>query len=371
LIIKYINTLKDKFLIIFGIAAGFALLNKYLVSLLFIGLIFIIPFTEYRYIFRKKAFWKGMILAFIIFLPNLIWQVLHGFPVFNHMSELYDTQLVHMDMPLFLTEQLIMPFAATLLTVPGLILLITNKKLSRFRFLGFLSLFVIVGLMILKGKSYYTLGVFPLLIASGAVAYDNLLKGISAKVILPLILVLLTVPAIPMGLPLFSKERLKNYFKVTDEKYGIDLGRRFEDGSIHSLPQDYADMLGWEEMAYLANKAYQMIGDKNAGLIYCENYGQAGAVTIIGRAYGLPEAVCFSESFNYWFPEEFSPDIKSFIYINSHLGNDVKMLFHKITEVGRISDPDAREFGTAVYLCEEPVISFNKFWKERTREFRK
>ena len=77
LIIKYINTLKDKFLIIFGIAAGFALLNKYLVSLLFIGLIFIIPITEYRYIFRKKAFWQGMILAFIIFLPNLIWQALH------------------------------------------------------------------------------------------------------------------------------------------------------------------------------------------------------------------------------------------------------------------------------------------------------
>ena len=70
---------------------------------------------------------------------------------------------------------------------------------------------------------------------------------------------------------------------MLEDKYGIDVGRRFEDGSIHSLPQDYADMLGWEELTYITNKAYQMIGDKKASFIYCENYGQAGAITIIGK----------------------------------------------------------------------------------------
>ncbi|MFA5819825.1 MAG: hypothetical protein WC854_11195 [Bacteroidales bacterium] len=108
-----------------------------------------------------------------------------------------------------------------------------------------------------------------------------------------------------------------------------------------------------------------MIDDKKASFIYCENYGQAGAITVIGKKYGLPEAVCFSESFQYWIPEQFNPDIKSFIYINDELGEDVKTLFRKITLVGSISNPDAREFGTGVYLCQEPVDSFNKFWKER------
>lgn len=74
------------------------------------------------------------------------------------------------------------------------------------------------------------------------------------------------------------------YFSVLDEKYGFDLGRRFEDGSIHSLPQDYADMIGWEEFATLADSAYRMIEDKGAALIYAENYGQAGAITIIGKS---------------------------------------------------------------------------------------
>ena len=369
IIIKYIKTLKNKYLILFGIVAGFALLNKYLSSLLFTGILIILPFTEHRALFRKKMFWTGIAAGFLIFLPNLVWQAVNGFPVFNHISELYDKHLVHMDTPLFLTEQLIMPFAGTVFTIAGLIFLFTNKKMHNFRFLGFLSLFVIIGLMFLKGKSYYTLGVFPLLIISGAVAYDNWLRRVWIKVLFPVLLVLITIPVIPIGIPVMEKNGLIDYFKGLEEKYRIELGRRFEDGSIHSLPQDYADMLGWEELTSLAYKAYQMIEDKNKGFIYCENYGQAGAITIIGKKYGLPEAVSFHESFRYWYPKEFDPDITSFIYINNELGEDVNNLFNKITEIGKISDPDAREFGTTVYLCEDPIMSFNKFWRERTREF--
>lgn len=124
-------------------------------------------------------------------------------------------------------------------------------------------------------------------------------------------------------------------------------------------------MLGWEELTAIANKAYQMIDDKKASFIYCENYGQAGAITIIGKKYGLPEAVSFNESFRYWIPLKFYPDITSFIYINNELGEDVQNLFGKITLVGSISNPDAREYGTAVYLCQYPTMSFNIFWKSR------
>jgi hypothetical protein len=171
---------------------------------------------------------------------------------------------------------------------------------------------------------------------------------------------------LPFGIPVYNAEGLRNYFDKMEAKNGIDVGRTFEDGSKHSLPQDYADMIGWEELTSVANKAWQMIPDKSAAFIYCENYGQAGAITVIGKKYGLPEAVCFSESFRYWFPRSFEPDITSLIYINDEPGDDIRMLFRKITEVGMISDPNAREFGTKVYLCQEPVDSFNKFWKIRT-----
>jgi hypothetical protein len=367
LIIKYINSKKGKFLLIFGIIAGIALLNKYLVGLLFAGIIIIIPFTEHREVFSKKMFWAGIVAGFIIFLPNLIWQVSKGFPVFHHITELYDTQLVHMDYSLFLKEQLLMPITGTVFTIPGLIFLLLNKKIKKFRFLGFLTIFIIASLMILKGKSYYTLGIFPLLIISGAVAYGHWIKKIWLRVVFPMVLVLLTIPVIPFGIPVYNQAGLIKYFKVLEDKYGIDVGRRFEDGSIHSLPQDYADMLGWEELTCITNKAYRMIGDNKACFIYCENYGQAGAITIIGKRYGLPEAISFNESFRYWIPEKFDPEITSFIYINRKLGEDIQRLFGRISLVGKISNPDAREYGTSVYLCENPLISFNQFWSERLK----
>jgi hypothetical protein len=370
LIIRYINSEKGKFLVLFGIVAGIAMLNKYLAALLFMGLVLIIPFTAHNKIFLKKHFWIGMAAAFMIFLPNLLWQVSKGFPVFRHMNELYDTQLVHMDVPLFLREQLLMPFAGSILTIAGLIFLLFRKDTLRYRFLGFLSLFIIGALLILKGKSYYTLGVFPLLIASGAAAYDRWLKKSWLRVVVPLLLVVLTIPVIPMGMAVFNKEGLKKYFTGQEEKTGLTVGRRFEDGSIHSLPQDYADMIGWEELTAVAARAYESVSDKKACFIYCENYGQAGAITVIGKKYGLPEAVCFSESFRYWFPRSFSPDIKSFIYINSKLGDDVKSFFRKITVVGSITDPDAREYGTTVWLCEDPAGSFNEVWALRTSVFK-
>jgi hypothetical protein len=370
LVLRYINTGKENLLLYLGAVCGLALLNKYLAGMIIAGLFLIVPFTRYRNIFRERKFLIGIIIGFLIFLPNIIWQVYRGFPVFNHFSELYDRQLVHMDIPLFIREQLMMPFVASVFTVAGIIYLIFSSEMKKYRLLGFLSLFVIIGLMLLKGKSYYTLGVFPLLIAAGSAAYEKWLERRWIRIAFPLLLIVISLPVIPVGVPVFKVPGMIKYFEFQEKKLGIDLGRRFEDGTIHSLPQDYADMLGWEELTSLAAKAYDMVKDKKATIIYGDNYGEAAALTVIGRKYGLPEAICFSESFLYWFPEKFDPDITSLIYVNDEPGEDLMKLFSKVTKVGSISNPAAREYGTSVWLFEDPVSSFNSFWTERTKAFR-
>jgi len=366
LVIRYINTREDRYLIFFGITAGVALLNKYLIGLLFFSFLIVIPFTQYRDIFRKRKFWIGMLAGTIIFLPNIIWQIIHGLPVINHFSDLAKTQLVHVDRIAFLVDQFFNPMAASVLTVAGIIYLFVNRNVKKFRVLGIISLFVILILMFLQGKSYYTQGLFPLLIAAGAVSFERLLKKLWLRILLIIILIIISLPLVPIGIPVYKPGKLITYFKNLENKYGITFIRRFEDGSIHSLPQDYADMLGWEDLAEITNKAWVMIPEKRAAFIYCENYGQGGAVTIIGRKYDLPEAVSFHESFRYWFPRKFDPDIKYLIYINDEPGEDIKDLFRKITNVGSITNHDAREYGTTVYLCEDPVTSFNSFWISRT-----
>jgi len=365
LIVKYINTYRDTYLILIGITAGAALLNKYLIGILLVIILVILPFTQYRSILKNKKFWFGILAGFIVFLPNLIWQIANNLPVINHMAELQRTQLVNVDRSAFLIEQLVMPGAASILSIAGLFYLFVNKNAWKFRFLGLVVVSVILTLMLLRGKSYYTQGVFPFLIAAGAVSWGNLLRKSWSGVLLVLLLIGLTIPILPIGIPVFKTEKLVSYFSKIGKDYGLDFICRFEDNSIHSLPQDYADMLGWEELASVASKAWQQVPDKNTAFIYCENYGQAGAITIIGKKYGLPEAICFSESFRFWIPQKFDPDITAMVYINDEPGDDVKQIFRNITKVGGIENPDAREYGTSVYLCQDPVSSFNQFWIRR------
>jgi hypothetical protein len=371
LVIRYVNSSDGKYLILLGFVAGLSLLNKYLIGLLFISLFVVIIFTQHRKILIERKFWIGIMIGALVFLPNIIWQFANGLPVFRHFSELNSSQLVNVDRTGFMIDQLLMAGIASVLTIAGLIWLLLTGQGAKYRFLGVVVVLVIGSLLMLKGKSYYTLGVFPLLLAAGAVSLEKSIKKTWMKVVFLLMLVLLSIPAVPIGIPVYKAEGLIKYFSDLETKYGIVVGRRFEDGSIHSLPQDYADMLGWEELTSIVNKAYLMTADKKASFIFCQNYGQAGAITVIGKKYGLPEPVSFNESFLYWFPERFDQDITSLIYINSEVGKDLGSIFDKITLVGKISNPDAREFGTGVYLCELPKGSFNEFWAVRVKQVRK
>lgn len=363
--IKYVNTSNDNYLILLGIIIGASLLNKYLIGLLIIILLVIVPFTRHRTIFRNRKFWIGVLAGFIVFLPNMIWQIVNGLPVLDHLAELKRTQLVNVDRSAFMIEQLIIPGIASIVSVAGIIYLFVSGKVLKYRFLGIAVIGVILTLMLLHGKSYYTIGVFPFLIAAGAVSWEYILRKRWSRILLALLIIILTLPLVPIGIPVYKTEKLVSYFSKIGKNYGLDFICRFEDNSIHSLPQDYADMLGWEELASVASKAWQQVPDKNTAFIYCENYGQAGAITIIGKKYGLPEAICFSESFRFWIPEKFEPDITAMVYINDEPGDDVKQVFRNITKVGSIENPDAREYGTSVYLCQDPVSSFNQFWIRR------
>ena len=364
LLLKYFNHPRSRYLTLLGVVAGLGLMNKYLIALLFVVLLVIIPFTPHRDVFRKKPLYIGVGLAFIIFLPNLVWQIKHGLPGIRHIEMLYDDQLGHVDRLNFLMEQLMMPFMASLLTVPGIIHLF-SQGMKKFRWLGITSLAVITILLLIRGKHYYTLGVFPALIAAGAVMWEKVLKTRLVRAAFPVCLVAVTLPILPMGIPVFKTEKLIQYFRMLDEKYGVEAGRRFEDGTIHSLPQDYADMIGWQELADLAGEAWQQTDNSDRCIIYCENYGQASAIAVLGKKYGLPEPVSFHDSFLRWIPQNINPEVDEFIYVNHELGPDVAELFSDIREIGRISNPHAREYGAQVYLCKKPVSNFYTFLNTR------
>jgi hypothetical protein len=365
LTLKWMNTKADKYLLFLGLAAGFGMLNKYLVALEIFSLLLAFLFSSYRIIFRKKAFYLAIFIALIIFLPNIIWQLKNHLPVLTHMRALFDSQLVHVNRLAILTDQIFMVSMAIVLIIPGIIIMCTGSSMKPYRPLVFASFIVLLILVILRGKSYYFAGVFTLWIAAGGVYWESKIKRLFTMILLPVLMILATLPILPMGIPVFKAEKLAGYFANAKDKFGFDMVLRWETGRIHSLPQDYADMLGWDELAAITAKAYGQVQDKKSTMIYAENYGEAGAIMVIGKKYQLPEPVCFSESFYYWFPRNPDHEITNLIYINSELGDDVQSLFADCMEIGRIQNPLAREYGVGVWLCTMPHSSFNEFWRQR------
>lgn len=357
--IRYINSEKNKYFYFIGLTAGIGLLNKYLVFLLLISLFISIALSQHKKIYTKKSFYIGLALCILVFSPNLLWQLINGLPVINHMSQLNEHQLVNVSRIAFLTDQFSMTLASCFIVILGFYSLAKNKK---YNYLAISTIIVFVILIILRGKSYYSIGMIPLLVAAGSVSIEKSILKKSLRTILPVVMILITIPFIPFGIPIYNQEGMINYFQKLESEFGLTIGRTFEDGSVHALPQDYSDQLGWEELTKITSLAYDQIEHKQKCIIYCENYGQAGAISIIGKKYNLPEPISFGDSFIYWVPRKFKHDIESFIYINDELGEDVNELFEEIEIVGQISNPYAREYGTTVYLCTKPKYKFSEFW---------
>lgn len=176
------------------------------------------------------------------------------------------------------------------------------------------------------------------------------------------------LPIVPYSLPVLPYDKMIAHAEQT-RRIGLGDALRWEDGRLHSLPQDYADMIGWEELGEKVAKVYQNLSaaEKAQCAIYAENYGQAGAVKYFGKKYGLPEPICFNETSLLWAPD--TAKTSMVIYINDET-DDVEFYFSDVKQVGEISNPYARESGLPVYLCKNPRNGFADFYREKVRELK-
>ena len=129
---------------------------------------------------------------------------------------------------------------------------------------------------------------------------------------------------------------------------------------MHPLTQDYADMLGWEEMVAKTAKVYNGLSpeEKTHTVIITDNYGEGGAFARFGPRYNLPETVCLSSSFALWAPDNITP--QTLIYVSDDADvSDLKPLVGSTQLMDTVSDSLAREKGTAIFLMKDvqPKIS--------------
>ncbi len=148
----YVNTEKPVYLILVGVAFGFGFLNKYMVIFLAAGLAIAVTLTSYRRLWVNKYVWLAILIAILLFLPNLIWQYAHDFPVLQHMSELKETQLVNVKRINIILDQILMFTISALVWIAGLIWLLRSTASKKYRVFGFAYLAILGIFILLQGK---------------------------------------------------------------------------------------------------------------------------------------------------------------------------------------------------------------------------
>ncbi len=365
--IKYINTENNKWLWIAAVSFAVAFLNKYSIGFLIIGLLPAILLTEHRKILGNKQFYFALLLTLLLISPNLVWQYQNNFPVVHHMKELADTQLVNVHRSDFMKEQMLFFIGSVFTLLAAFIAFVIYRPFKQYRVFGFAYIFTLLIFLYLKAKPYYAIGLYPILLSFGAVYLEHALKSGWKLYLRPVLILLVLVLFIPF---------MKTIFPIsTPEKIASDNGKfkklgmlKWEDGKDHILPQDFADMLGWDELAHKVDSIYETIPNKINTLVLCDNYGQAGAINYYTHNKDL-HAVSMNADYINWFPLK-TKTITNLILVNeadNDIINEIKKqpLFKTIELAGTIENFYAREKGTHIFLLLDAAIPTNKILQDR------
>jgi len=368
-LILYIKTEKTSGLYTAGIALGLGIMSKYSISFFAISLLIGLLLTTERNILLKKHFYYALLIGLIICLPNLTWQYLHGLPFATQAKELQDKQLQNVNRIDFLKFQILYNIPCIFTWTVGLCWLFFTNAGKPYRFIGWAFLIVMAIFVMGQGKGYYGMSAYPVLFAFGAVSLERFTAGrfkylryvtIAFSLVIGCYLDTVTLPFLP-------PKQLVAYYARNGlfSKLGF---LTWEDQKTHPLPQDFADMLGWQEMTAKVSGVYKILPDsvKKKFVIECDNYGENAAVDYYGPLYNLGPTIGQSANYLFWTPLTDFYDKETFIIVTddrNEIHEDFIKEFESAAVADSITNPYAREFGSYILLLKHPSAKFRKIWE--------
>jgi len=301
-----------RFLLLLGLLAGLGLQNKHSMLFFGFGIVMGLLLTPARRFFTSRWLWAAGAIAFIIFLPNLIWQQQHGWPTIELLSNVRATSKNVSLSPLeFIGQQffILLPLTAPV-WLAGLWFFFFDTEGKRYRVLGIAYIVVLVLMILLKGKNYYLLPAYPMLFAGGAVWCEKLIQSRRSlswlRVAYPLLLIVGGALAAPLAMPVLRVETLLRY----QQALGIELPKT-EVAHEGVLPQHFGDMFGWPEMVETVAQVYRRLppDERAKAAIFASNYGEAGAIDFFGPRYGLPKAISTHQNYYLWGPRDYTGEV--------------------------------------------------------------
>ena len=341
-----------RYWVAFGIVAGLGLEEKYSIAIFGLAIVGGLILTSKRRLLISKWLWFGGIAAFLIFLPNLIWNIQNHWPFLELMHNIRATGRDVQLSPLqFVLQQILLlhPLTAPI-WLSGVIFLLLSRRLKDFRLFGWSYLIALAAFIVLKGKNYYLAPIYPMLFAAGAVMIESEVERTRQAWLKPAMIVVLLAGGAwfgPLVVPVFSVEHFISYLNYLPFK---------PPRSEHSheravLPQHYADQFGWEEMVAVTAQAWARVPPEQKADcgVFAQDYGQAGAIDFFGPRYGLPPALSGHQTYYLWGPRGYSG--KCLIVLDDRK-EVLDKLFDQVEFIGTSDHPYALERNIPVFLCQ-------------------
>jgi hypothetical protein len=180
---------------------------------------------------------------------------------------------------------------------------------------------------------------------------------------LAVLVVGLGLVALPMALPILPVETFVRY------QAALGLSPKTEERHrMGPLPQHYADMFGWEQMTRLVAEAYRRLSpeERRHCRVFGQNYGEAGAIDVLGRRLGLPRALSGHNSYWLWGPG--AGDWNVLIIIGGDRQDNAEF-FEEIEIVGQTDSPWSMPYerGLDVSIARRPKMSIREAWPRLKR----
>lgn len=352
-LLRYINTQQDRYLYFLFTALAFGLWSKYSVVFFATGMALSILLTSQRKMLGQKHFWLAALLGLALVAPNIYWQAVHKWPLLHHMKELRETQLQYVDRTTFFKEQLLIFLPVFFVWIGGLIWLLLHKK---YRLFGFTFLICIGLIAAGSGKGYYTMGAYPMLLGAGGVWLEQkVARTFFWRIAFTLLIIAFTLPLIPLLLPLRAPQDMaKRNEELGLKKIGI---LRWEDQQDHALQQDFADMIGWDELAQKAEATFLSLPDsvQQNTVVYCRSYGQAGALKYHAKNSSFRNKIISDNgTFLLWIPKELL--LKHLLFVGYKMpakDDAVFQQFGSVQVIDSVTNPLSRQYGNKIILFKD------------------
>lgn len=362
IVLRILNGGNPRLWLLFGVVGGVGILNKH--SMLFFGsgIAAGLLLTEARREYRRPWIWAGALLAFLVFLPNLLWEMRSGWPTIAILHSVIGTKYSTISPVEFILEQALLthPLAAPI-WLAGLWFCFMDRDGRRYRALGWAYIVVLVEMIVLHGKIYYLAPAYVMLLATGAVWIERRLAPRTGAWLKPAIVAPLLAGALvaaPLAMPVLPVDLAIRYCRFWHVE-----SVRVENVPLGDLPQFFGDMIGWEDQVREVARVFDALPpeERSRATILAYNYGEAGAIDYFGKRYGLPKAVSGHNHYGWWGTRGSTGE--SVIAIGFPEAR-LRQSFGDVRAAGFVNPPHAmpEESNLTIYVCRRPVENLTASW---------